>query len=118
MLSGIEIAPGMQVDHLCRNRRCVRPDHLEVVTQAENILRGQRGRLRESVVKACPKGHPYDSIRKSDGSRVCTECKRESTRAYHSRNRQALNAKALAYYYRVRVAKTTASLTPEPKAIA
>ena len=34
------IPDGHQIDHLCRNRRCVRPDHLEAVTRAENVRRG------------------------------------------------------------------------------
>lgn len=37
-LEGIEIAPDMQVDHMCHNRCCVRPDHLRVVTASENTL--------------------------------------------------------------------------------
>jgi hypothetical protein len=38
------IPPGMQLDHLCRNRRCCNPDHLEPVTNRANVLRGWRFR--------------------------------------------------------------------------
>ncbi len=34
------IPPGMDIDHLCRNRVCCNPDHLEAVTRRENIMRG------------------------------------------------------------------------------
>lgn len=34
------IPPGLEPDHLCKNRACVRPDHLELVTHRENVLRG------------------------------------------------------------------------------
>jgi hypothetical protein len=36
---------GMEVDHLCRNTRCVNPDHLEVVTKAENLRRSNTARI-------------------------------------------------------------------------
>lgn len=38
------VPDGLQIDHLCRNRKCVNPDHLEPVTQAENLRRACRGR--------------------------------------------------------------------------
>ncbi len=40
-----EIADGLEIDHLCRTRHCVNPDHLEVVTKAENARRGLNCKL-------------------------------------------------------------------------
>jgi len=47
-----------QLDHLCRNRRCVRPDHLEPVTNQENADRGEPGK-HNAIKTHCPKGHEY-----------------------------------------------------------
>ena len=49
------IPDGMEVDHLCRNRSCVNPSHMEVVTHAENMRRGARVRPRQTH---CKRGHP------------------------------------------------------------
>ena len=68
------IPQGMELDHLCRNRRCVRPSHLEPVSHPENTRRGG------AAVKACPQGHPYDEANtywlKSPGTgrRHCRAC--------------------------------------------
>lgn len=62
-----DIPDGLQLDHLCRNRACVNPDHLEAVTNRENILRSKLFRDR------CPKGHLYDKITK-EGYRGCNIC--------------------------------------------
>jgi len=43
------IPAGLQLDHLCRNRACVNPDHLEPVTQAENVRRGAAARRAEAA---------------------------------------------------------------------
>lgn len=43
------IPKGMDIDHLCRNRACVNPDHMEVVTRQENALRGHRARRGEPI---------------------------------------------------------------------
>lgn len=65
---------GLEYDHLCRIRNCVRPDHLELVTHAENVRRGLRGQL----VTHCPKGHAYtpENTRYWQNRRKCRACHR------------------------------------------
>lgn len=69
------LARGIDVDHLCRVRACVRPEHLEAVPHRENALRGANGRLKTH----CRRGHPYeggDVSSPRDGIRVCRACQR------------------------------------------
>lgn len=79
------VPQGLQLDHLCRNRRCVRPDHLEPVTCGENIRRGDTGKNsgRHNATKThCPQGHPYEGGNPivSEGRRRCRECGRIRSR--------------------------------------
>jgi hypothetical protein len=51
------IPAGLYIDHLCRVPRCVRPDHLEAVTNAENVLRGEGTPARNARKTHCHNGH-------------------------------------------------------------
>ena len=82
------IPPGMQLDHLCRNRRCCNPDHLEVVTQKINTLRGFGAGAVNAKRNVCPQGHPYDTLlRNGNGisARSCKRCNNEKSRRYQVR---------------------------------
>lgn len=76
------IPPGMVLDHLCRVRHCVNPDHLEPVTSAENTRRGLIP-LSKWTKTHCPQGHPYegDNVQiDKRGARHCRTCRRERER--------------------------------------
>ncbi len=81
------IPDGLQLDHLCRNRSCVNPVHLEPVTQQENLRRGNPGK-HWSDRTHCDYEHPYDeanTIMRSNGTRVCRECGRRRMKEYRAR---------------------------------
>lgn len=71
------IPDGMTLDHLCRVRHCVRPAHLEPVTQAENARRGATA-VRNRAKTHCPRGHEYtpENTRWYRNARRCKACKR------------------------------------------
>lgn len=84
------IPEGLHIDHLCRVRNCVRPDHLEAVTILENNLRSSR-----CGVTHCPHGHEYtpENTILCKGSKVCRECKRQRSREAANLKRRAAGAR-------------------------
>lgn len=78
---------GTEPDHLCRVRHCVRFDHLDPVTHAENCARGARG-----MRMCCPKGHPFDAENTyytKLGARVCKTCRREQANLRYQRRQES-----------------------------
>lgn len=91
-----KIPDGLQIDHLCRNRRCVNPDHLEVVTLQENVARGMVSdfaRDKQVSKTHCKHGHPYNGkntyIRPDRGTRECKRCLYETTKRLRQQKRMA-----------------------------
>ena len=81
------IPSGLVIDHLCNNTRCVNPQHLEPVSNAENIRRGLALKPRKTH---CPKGHPYEGENlkvDSRGYRNCRICCRAASLAAYRRKR-------------------------------
>ncbi len=81
------VPEGLELDHLCRVRACCNPAHLEPVTHAENVRRGERANRTH-----CPAGHEYneantqvvrrDPSHRQPYQRLCRACKREKMRQY------------------------------------
>lgn len=82
------IPEGLTLDHLCRNRNCVNPEHMEPVTNRVNVLRGIGWTAQNARKTHCPNGHPFagKNLRIAvSGFRICRECKRIGDRARRRR---------------------------------
>lgn len=88
-----KIPEGLVIDHLCKNKSCVNPEHLEVVTQKQNIMRGTWFASLNAVKTHCPKGHeftPENTIsykRKTWIQRQCRICHNIDCKNYYSRKK-------------------------------
>lgn len=86
------IPEGLQIDHLCRVRHCVNPDHLEAVTLKVNVLRGVGITAMQARQTHCVQGHPFDGPNTAytpRGSRVCRACKRDVQRRQVAKKKAA-----------------------------
>jgi hypothetical protein len=84
------IPEGLQLDHLCRVRRCCRPNHLEPVTQTENQRRGFGFAGVNARKTHCAQGHPFDdanTIIRKRGGRDCRICARAAWRQYGAKRK-------------------------------
>lgn len=88
------ITKGMVLDHLCRNKSCVNPNHLEMVTSKENTLRGTSFSAVNATKTNCPKGHLLSgtNLLKSGKRRHCRECMRKRNREYKANRKTSFRA--------------------------
>lgn len=91
------IPEGLDLDHLCRNRSCVNPAHLEAVTRSVNVSRGSLNDAKKALTH-CPRGHEYSGANVycppsrahlANGGRECVACRRDAG----IRNRDLYNAR-------------------------
>lgn len=91
------VPAGLQLDHLCRVRHCVNPDHLEPVTNRENTVRGlgpELTRARQAAITHCKNGHPLigENMRHATSHgvtrRICRTCAAQHMKKYRARLRE------------------------------
>lgn len=83
--AGRDIPAGLTADHLCRQRSCINPFHLQMVSQRVNIMRGENFAASNARRTHCPRGHLYadGNLTPSElkkGGRACLTCSREKGR--------------------------------------
>lgn len=81
------IPEGMQIDHMCRVRSCVNPDHLRVVTPRQNVLENSLSHQARNAAKPhCPKcGGVWTTTHRGQIRRICRFCRRDASRRYEAR---------------------------------
>ena len=89
------VPEGLEIDHLCRNPRCVNPVHLEAVTHGENMRRGMSISGRNFRKTHCSRGHAFDEgntqikiDNRGRTHRSCKTCHREGQRRRRSRTKE------------------------------
>lgn len=77
------IPKGKQLDHTCRVRRCVNPDHLEPVTSKENSQRGEHPNFVTASTRVCKRGHLVEGKNNYRGK--CYMCRNDASNRYKKR---------------------------------
>lgn len=81
------VSSSLDLDHLCRNRRCVNPHHLDPVTRKENLYRGKTLTASRAAQTHCKRGHELKGSNLEllrNGTRRCKACKNQLTAEYRA----------------------------------
>ncbi len=108
------IPDGLQLDHLCRQRACCNPAHLEAVTHRENMMRGKTQTAQKAAQTHCIHGHPFDAANtqwRKNGTRSCRACHRDAQQRFKERQ-EARALPALSAEKSPESPETTRSRTP------
>lgn len=84
------IPEGLEIDHLCKVRHCVRPEHLEAVSHQTNLLRGDTFQASNAAKTHCLRGHAFDEENTywlPNGGRQCKPCWRIRANEGNARRR-------------------------------
>lgn len=111
------IPSGKTLEQLCNNPRCIRPDHLELMTMGENLRRADTPQGRKAAQTHCQYGHEYtpeNTYTNKLGCRSCKICAREYQRRWIAANLERVRQSRRTYMreYRRRVAARGQSLSP------
>jgi hypothetical protein len=91
------IPRGLELDHLCRQRACVNPHHLEPVTTKENLLRGEGACAKNARKTYCVNGHEFTeaNTRYNKKGRACKTCVNKNMREYRRKKKIPSTLEAL-----------------------
>lgn len=91
LIKNVKLDTDEHLDHLCRNRSCVNPAHLEVVTNKTNWLRGKSITRLKSLQTHCIHGHELigKNLYVNNGKRRCNRCHAIKEKIYRAKKKMA-----------------------------
>ncbi len=84
------IPKDMTVDHICRNTLCVNPQHLQILSRADNTMAGTCPPAINARKTECKRGHTFDGVH-TNGGRYCKTCQKVHRANYSARQKEGVS---------------------------